>query len=61
LCSITQGKLAQANDRDHNLAFSDFISKLVRQTDYQKKITILTPDNQQLTLIRTPFSKVTLK
>lgn len=61
LCKIQQGKLAQTDDRNHNLSFSEFISKLVRQTDFKEKLIILTSDNQQLTLLRTFGKKVTLK
>lgn len=61
LCKLQRGKLAQTNDRNHNLSFSEFISKLVKQTNFQEKILILTPDNQQLTLSRTFGKKVTLK
>ena len=61
LCKIQQGKLAQADDRNHNLSFSEFINKLVRQTDFRDKVIILTSDNQQLTLSRIFGKKVTLK
>ena len=61
LCDIQRGKLAQADDRNHNLRFSEFISKLVRQTDFKEKVIILSSDNQQLTLSRTFGKKVTLK
>jgi DNA phosphorothioation-dependent restriction protein DptF len=61
LCKIQQGKLAQTNDRNHNLTFSGFISNLVQQTDFKEKVLILTSDNQQLTLSRTFGKKVTLK
>lgn len=61
LCNILRGKLAQTDDRNHNLSFSEFISKLVRQTDFKEKMLILTSDNQQLTLSRTFGKKVTLK
>lgn len=61
LCRIQKGKLAQKDDRNHNLSFSEFINKLVLQTDYREKVLILTSDNQQLTLSRTFGKKVTLK
>lgn len=61
LCKIQQGKLALADDRNHNLSFSEFINKLVRQTDFRDKVIILTSDNQQLTLSRIFGKKVTLK
>lgn len=61
LCNILRGKLAQTDDRNHNLSFSEFIGKLVRQTDFKEKVLILTSDNQQLTLSRTFGKKVTLK
>lgn len=61
LRKLQRGKLAQTDDRNHNLSLSEFISKLVKQTDFQEKIQILTPDNQQLTLSRTFGKKVTLK
>ena len=61
LCKIQKGKLAQTDDRNHNLSFSEFISKLVQQTDFKEKVLILTSDNQQLTLSRTFGKKVTLK
>ena len=61
LCKIQKGKLAQTDDRNHNLSFSEFISNLVKQTDYKEKVIILTPDNQQLTLSRTFGKKVTLQ
>lgn len=61
LCKIQCGKLAQADDRNHNLSFCEFISNLVRQTDFKEKVIILTSDNQQLTLSRTFGKKVTLK
>ena len=61
LCKIQKGKLAQTGDRNHNLSFSEFISKLVQQTDFKEKVLILTSDNQQLTLSRTFSKKVTLK
>lgn len=61
LCKLQRGKLAQTDDRNHNLSLSEFISKLVKQTDFQEKILILTLDNQQLTLSRTFGKKVTLK
>ncbi|MBR5803078.1 MAG: DNA phosphorothioation-dependent restriction protein DptF [Bacteroidaceae bacterium] len=61
LCKIQRGKLAQADDRNHNLSFSEFISKLVRQTDFKNKVIILTSDNKQLTLSRIFGKKVTLK
>lgn len=61
LCKIQKGKLAQTDDRNHNLSFSEFISNLVQQTDYKEKVIILTPDNQQLTLQRTFGKKVTLQ
>lgn len=61
LCNIKRGKLAQSDDRNHNLSFSEFISKLVHQTDFKEKVIILTPDNQQLTLSRTFGKKITLK
>ncbi len=61
LCKIQQGKLAQTDDRNHNLTFSCFISNLVQQTDFKEKVLILTSDNQQLTLSRTFGKKVTLK
>ena len=50
LSKLKRGKLAQTNDRNHNLSLSEFINKLVKQTDFQEKILIITPDNQQLTL-----------
>ena len=61
LCKIQRGKLAQTDDRNHNLSFCVFISDLVRQTDFKEKVIILTSDNQQLTLSRTFGKKVTLK
>ena len=61
LCKIRRGKLAQTDDRNHNLSFSGFISNLVKQTDFKEKVIILTSDNQQLTLSRTFGKKVTLK
>lgn len=61
LCKIQKGKLAQKDDRNHNLSFSEFISKLVRQTDFKEKVLILNSDNQQLILSRTFGKKVTLK
>lgn len=61
LCKLQRGKLAQTDDRNHNLSLSEFIGKLVKQTNYQEKILILTPDNQQLTLSRTFGKKITLK
>lgn len=61
LCNIQRGKLAQADDRNHNLSFSEFISKLVHQTDFKERVIILTSDNQQLTLSRTFGKKITLK
>ena len=61
LYKITRGKLAQKVDRNHNLSFSEFISKLIKQTDYKKKVIILTSDNQQLTLSRTFGKKITLQ
>ena len=61
LSKLKRGKLAQTNDRNHNLSLSEFINKLVKQTDFQEKILIITPDNQQLTLSRTFGKKVTLK
>lgn len=61
LCKIRKGKLAQKDDRNHNLSFSEFISKLVQQTDFKDKVIILNSNNQQLTLSRTFGKKVTLK
>ena len=61
LCKIQCGKLAQMDDRNHNLLFYGFISNLVQQTDFKEKVIILTSDNQQLTLSRTFGKKVTLK
>lgn len=61
LCKIQKGKLAQTDDRNHNLLFYGFISNLVQQTDFKEKVIILTSDNQQLTLSRTFGKKITLK
>lgn len=61
LWRLQKGKLAQKNDRNHNLSFNEFISKLVQQTDYKEKVLILASDNKQLTLSRTFGKKVTLK
>ena len=61
LCKIQNGKLAQTDDRNHNLLFYGFISNLVQQTDFKEKVIILTSDNQQLTLSRTFGKKITLK
>ena len=61
LCKIQCGKLAQMDDRNHNLLFYGFISNLVQQTDFKEKVIILTSDNQQLTLSRTFGKKITLK
>ena len=61
LWKLQKGKLAQKDDRNHNLSFSEFISKLVQQTDFKEKVLILTSDNRQLTLSRTFGKKVTLK
>ena len=61
LSKLKRGKLAQTNDRNHNLSLTEFINKLVKQTDFQERILIITPDNQQLTLSLTFGKKVTLK
>lgn len=61
LCNICNGKLILSNERDHNLQFGKFINDLVLQTDYQEKVTILTPDNKQFTLKRGLGQKLTLK
>lgn len=61
LWRLQKGKLAQKNDRNHNLSFNEFISKLVQQTDYKEKVLILASDKKQLTLSRTFGKKVTLK
>lgn len=61
LCRIKRGKLAQKIDRNHNLSFSEFISNLVKQTDFKDRVVILTSDNRQLTLSRTFGKKITLQ
>lgn len=61
LCQIQRGKLAQTDDRNHNLLFSSFIGNLVQQTDFREKVLILTSDNQQLVLSRSFGTKITLK
>lgn len=61
LCRIKRGKLAQKIDRNHNLSFSEFISNLVKQTDFKDRVVILTADNRQLTLSRTFGKKITLQ
>ena len=61
LCRIQRGKLAQTDDRNQNLLFSEFINNLVKQTDFKDRIIILTSDNKQLTLSRTFGKKVTLQ
>ena len=61
LCRIKRGKLAQKIDRNHNLSFSEFISNLVKQTDFKDRVVILTSDKRQLTLSRTFGKKITLQ
>lgn len=61
LCKIRKGKLAQTDDRNRNLSFSEFISNLVQQTKFKERVLILNSDNQQLTLSRPFGKKVTLK
>ena len=61
LCRIKRGKLAQKIDRNHNLSFSEFISNLVKQTDFKDRVVILTSDNRQLILSRTFGKKITLQ
>lgn len=61
LCKIRKGKLAQTDDRNRNLSFSEFISNLVQQTKFKERVLILNSDNQQLMLSRPFGKKVTLK
>ncbi|MGN8724828.1 hypothetical protein, partial [Segatella copri] len=61
LCKIQRGKLAQTDDRNRNLSFSEFINNLVKQTDFKDKIIIITSDNHQLVLSKTFGKKITLQ
>lgn len=61
ICDISNGRLTLSSERDHNLAFSQFITNLIDQTDYQEKLLIITSDNKQLTLCKTFGKKLILK
>lgn len=61
LSAVAKGKLQLRQDREKCISLGKFIESIVRASDYQETLIILTPDNKKLTLKKTRSNKISLK
>lgn len=61
LSEVASGKLQHKKSREKCVAFRTFINQIIKETEYQEELIILTPDNNRLTLCKKGSNRITLR